>query len=348
MSYWKEVCKRLSRKYASESELEGRFVDCLDFILNWSDENIRRQKTIQFGHQNKYADLVLFDDENLPVIVIEMKKQGISITEHEIGQLYSYMRQELIPFGLLVGDKISLYYDQHQRGTKAKRVLNLSFSDTNNVDGIKLFELLSRNSFNIIQMKKFCDTYLQEKEDIEEKLGSQAVVDNIANFKNFDTLDAKIHELLDLYIVWLNKDFNGNNREYQYISKMTSNREWIIKEIINFNIDTLSNNEFIHRFRELSVRIPNLTRYLGMWNKDDKTVLEIRENFTKAVKHLSNVSENDRYQVHNDFIGEGKFVVKHLKEAFWSEMIRIKFPDVPLLNGKTERFFDAICFYMRV
>ena len=347
MSEWQEICRRLSRRYSSESELEGRFFDCLDFILNWSDNNISRQKTIQFGHQGKYADLVLFDDDKLPIIVVEMKKQGVSITEHEIGQLYSYMRQELIPFGLLVGDKISLYYDEHERGTKAKRVLNLSFNDKKNTDGIELFKLLNKNSFSIEGMKNFCDNYLKEKNEIQEKFGSQVIIDNIANFQNADKdLDRKINGLIELYTTWLNEDFSVNNREYQYILNMPLQREWVMKEIINFDLASLSDNAFIIKFRELSSHISNLTRYLSMWNKDNKKVLEIREGFTNAVKHLSNMQEKDRYQAHNDFVGDGKFAVKHLKEAFWSEMIRNKFPDVPLLNSKTERFFDAIGVYI--
>ena len=347
MNKWQQLCKRLNKKYKSEIELEGRFEDCLYFILGWSDKNVARQMMVQFGHESKRTDLVLLDDDSVPIVVIEMKSQNVPITEHEIGQLHSYMRQELIPFGLLVGERISLYYDDQKRGNKPRRVLNLSFKDIDNTDGIELANLLDKPTFSLKRLSEFCDNYLIEKEKLEKDLGSKVVIDNLANFRNLDTgKDEKIRQLIDLYSLWLSEDKNRNKKEYQYLQSLKENRAWIAENILNTDLRSLSNDDFLQRFRELSLRLPNLTRYLRMWNKDDKEVLSIRQGFENAISHLTGLPKSHRYNALDDFTRNSQFAVKHLKNAFWSEMIRIKFKDVPLLNNKTERFFDAIGVYI--
>ena len=109
MNKWKLFSERMTARYSSEAELEGRFEDCLIFILGWEPRaEITRQIPIQFGHENKRADIILkANDKN--AVVIELKKQGLQIRDHELGQLFSYMRQTYTRFGLLVGDRISLY-----------------------------------------------------------------------------------------------------------------------------------------------------------------------------------------------------------------------------------------------
>ncbi|MCL1901835.1 MAG: type I restriction enzyme HsdR N-terminal domain-containing protein [Firmicutes bacterium] len=347
MNYWQELCKRLSRKYKSEEELEGRFIDCWDFILGWPYENIVRQMSIQIGHENKRADIVLLDDQKLPLLVIEMKKQGISITDHEILQLQSYMRQKRIIFGLLVGEKLSLYYDPLKSDGKLKRVLNLSFFDTANLDGITLAKLLHKKNFSTEKMTEFCDSYLDEKLALESSLQTKAVIDNLANFKNTDKdKDIKIRQLIDLYSFWLNKDHSYNQREKDYIINLANHKKWITDKILKADLTSLSEEEFIKLIKEFSLHIPNLKRFFNMWLNSDKKILEIRLDFQTAITHLSTIRKNKRFVALDDFIENGAYKTKYLDRSFWSEMIRIRFPDVPLLNQKTEKFFDSLDVYI--
>ena len=344
---WKTLCKQLRKKHANEGELEVRFEDCLHFILGWPDTNIKRQKTVQSENKNKRADIFLCDNEGKPLIVFEMKKQGWEIKEREIEQLQSYMRPEAIPFGFLVGDKLSLYYDTRESGSKLKRVLSLSFNDASNTDGAMLSSLINYSSFCFDSFDAFYIEYLAEKDAAEARLESKAVIENLANFRKNDTgKDRLIHQLIGLYSEWLEKDLRSNMRENLYIQNLSMNGQWIADHILNSDITVLSDDDFIQRLREFFQKIPNQTRFLNMRLNSDDIILSIRSRFEDAVSHLSNMQHEHRFNALGDFTGNGEFTVKYLGFAFWSEMIRIRFPDVPLFNKKTKTFFDTIGVYI--
>jgi len=333
----------LSKKHTSEGELEVRFEDCLYFVLGYTDTNISRQKVIQFGHERKRADIVLCDDLRQPFAIFEIKKQGAEISQHEMGQLFSYMRAELIPFGFLLGDKISLYYDERKRGVDPKRVLTLSFKDTLNEDGSNLSAMLLKEKFTVESMEDFCKKYLSEKERIENDFKEKVIIENLANFKKTDPRkDELIKQLITLYEQWLVKD----EKENSYIDYTQRNHEWISQHLFSSDITSLSNDDYLSFFKSFMERVTNLERFMRMWFNDDKKIIAGRKDFENAVEFLNNIPDTERFQAIRYFSGDGKYSMKYLNKSFWSEMIRIRFPDVPLCNDKTQNFFNAIDVYI--
>jgi len=342
-SIWKELCRMLSKKHANEGELEVRFEDCLCFILRYSDNNIARQKTIQFGHERKRADIVLCDDIKQPFVIVEIKKQGSDVSEHEMGQLFSYMRAELISFGFLLGDKFSLYYDERKRGLDPKRVLTLSFRDTLNEDGAVISALLHKENFTVEKMEMFCKTYLSEKERIENDSKEKIIIENLANFRKSDPRkDELIKKLISLYETWLDED----EKEKSYIEYTQKNHEWIANHVLSVDMVSLSDANYLCLFKAFMERVTNLERFMRMWFNNDSKILEGRKDFEKAIAFLNRIPDSERYQAIQYFSGTGEYCMKYLNKSFWSEMIRIRFPDVPLCNDKTQNFFDAIDVYI--
>lgn len=70
------------------------------------------QYPVQAGHENKYADIVV-QQNSIEQFVIEIKRPNHILQEEDERQLFSYMRllKHQVIFGLYVGDKIRLYYD---------------------------------------------------------------------------------------------------------------------------------------------------------------------------------------------------------------------------------------------
>jgi len=333
---WKALCKQMSKKHRDEYTLEVRFDDCLEFILGWPDANRTTQRSIQSGRETKYADIVLCDDESRPFLVVEMKKQGEEITSHERGQLLSYMRHQLVHFGMLVNEKLSLYYDAREPGCELEKVLSISFRDPQNVDGAKLSALLDKASFDLNALISFCLDYLAEKTKIEAEHGA---IENIAYFKRTDPRkDELIRQLITLYANWYEQGTD-------YAQTIKQSRQWVTEHILQADLSRLSNEAFVERFRELARKITNQTRWILMrLNKEDE-ILEIRSEFEVAVSHLSDMSQAVRFCALGSFTG-GAHTVHNLGRGFWSEMIRIRFPDVPLYNDKTQTFFDKIEVYI--
>lgn len=344
MNKWKLFSERMTARYRSEAELEGRFEDCLIFILGWEPRaEITRQVPIQFGHENKRADIILkANDKNS--VVIELKKQGLQIRDHELGQLFSYMRQTYSRFGFLVGDRISLYYDP-RNGNIPTRVISVAFSDYLNTDGSRLMDLISKPSFSEDKLEEFCIEYSKDVESIKKRaLETADGIVNIDNLANYNlaggSIDKKIDGLVKLYDSWI----TDTPKEALYLDNLSKNASWVKVNIFKTNMPTLNDNDFVALFKELSKKLTNQTRWINMRFRDDK-ILDIRQNFQIAVTHLIEASDDAKYNVLDDFL-EGDYQVWGLRKGFWSELIRIRFPDVPLYNEKTENFFNAIGQYI--
>lgn len=344
LSDWRTLCRLLKKEHANEGELEVRFEDCLHFIFGWSDRNIKRQKMTKSGSKHeKRMDINLYDDENKPIFIFEMKRQGHDVKEDEVEQLSSYMMPENVRFGFLVWDKLSLYYNEPKKGkTKLKRVFTVSFSDKDNEDGAVFARFMKKSSFCLEEFSSYYTNYLAERESCEEKLASGEIVENLFNFnRNDENKYELIRELIILYKEWL----ANNDRQREYLQGLSKSRAWITENIIKSDLGKLSDDEFVQRFEELKQQIPNdpqINQRLG----NSERILQIREAFQTAVSHLIEMSEEDKYHALDDFTGKGDFAVKYLQVVFWTEMIRIRFPDVPLYNPKTQRFFDAIGVYI--
>lgn len=157
---WNEICFELKsciRSNVLEKEYENAVCNCM-VLLGWKKfrGEIVTQYPVQAGHENKYADIVILQD-NIEQFVIEVKRPNHILQEEDERQLFSYMRllKHQVIFGLYVGDKIHLYYDDSTSQQLPEQVFTIDIEE-NNPDGLKFVELFSKDSFNIQTLKDFC------------------------------------------------------------------------------------------------------------------------------------------------------------------------------------------------
>lgn len=166
---WNEICFELKEKIqnnALEKEYESAVCHCL-MLLGWKKfkGEIVTQYPVQAGHENKYADIVVLQN-NVEQFVIEIKRPNHILQEEDERQLFSYMRllKHQAIFGLYVGDKIHLYYDDIASQQLPEQVLSLDIEE-NNPEGLKFVELFSRDQFCVQVLTDFC----QEQKAISQK-----------------------------------------------------------------------------------------------------------------------------------------------------------------------------------
>ena len=158
---WNEICFELKtciRNNVLEKEYENIVCNCL-MLLGWKKfkGEIVTQYPVRAGHENKYADIVVQQD-NVEQFVIEIKRPNHTLQEEDERQLFSYMRllKHQVIFGLYVGDKICLYYDDVASQQLPEQVFSLNIEE-NNPDGIKFVELFSKDLFNMQTLIDFCN-----------------------------------------------------------------------------------------------------------------------------------------------------------------------------------------------
>ncbi len=147
-------------------------------------------------------------------------------------------------------------------------------------------------------------------------------------------LDNKILDLISYYSEYLDTE------EPNFRKQNAQNKLWIIENLLDTaRLHKLSDNQYIETFRDIYNHINPTSRN---WKKDNSAVLSQRAEFTQAVIHLNETTHKHRFDVINDLTGSGSFKIKNLDVGFWTEIIRCKFDDIPVVNNRTRQFFSII------
>lgn len=188
---WNEICFELRtciQNNVLEKEYENAVCNSL-MLLGWKKfkGEIVTQYPVQAGHENKYADIVVLQD-NIEQFVIEIKRPNHILQEEDERQLFSYMRllKHQVIFGLYVGDKIRLYYDDVASQQLPELVFSLDIEE-NNPAGLKFVELFLKDSFNVQTLTDFCKgqkAMIQKQKQIQNEVVKILSETNGQLFKN--------------------------------------------------------------------------------------------------------------------------------------------------------------------
>lgn len=150
---WEEICFLLSDNIKiniSENIFEQNVIQALS-VLGWKqfsgDFEIR--KSHQIGAANRIEpDFIIKSSENRKLFVIEIKQPNIPLTSKFQQQLFSYMRQLKLEYGLLIGEGIQIFYDGNLTNQEDPILLETIQFDNICENGKEFVELFSKDTFN--------------------------------------------------------------------------------------------------------------------------------------------------------------------------------------------------------
>ena len=168
---WNDICYRIKDKNQNVSESEFEIiVENIFERLGWSIRNeIITRKTIPIGSAGKslIPDIII-SKNNKYLFVVELKKPNNVLKEQNSIQLFSYMRQLKIIFGVLIGKTIQVYYDIPNANDEPK-IVNETHFDMDLEDGIELIKLLSKNEFSTEKMDAYCKEKITLLSELEKE-----------------------------------------------------------------------------------------------------------------------------------------------------------------------------------
>lgn len=190
---WKDIYKdflaakndRLPEKYF-QNKIEGVF----KYYLQWLGD-IVAEETIHIGSANSIRpDFVLYQD-GAPQVVIEAKEPNHVQSERNQEQLFSYMRQKKVDFGLYIGERIQLYYDDPKDKMDPILVFSLNY-EPDSTHGQTFVNLFNAPSFSTKQLRDYCAeqiTIHKGRKKLDEEInslfseqGKDKLVDIIADY----------------------------------------------------------------------------------------------------------------------------------------------------------------------
>ena len=220
---WREFCYDLTEA-AKADVLEDSYQDLIEQglrVLNWSKPKgeICPKERIKIGSHNKLEPDITLKINERSVFVIEVKRPRNKLNENQILQLVSYMRQRRVLFGLYIGDRIALFYDDSTNEPTEVWSLNI---DSEADEGWRFVDFFARGSFNEERLEIFCKERMNE---IHTSMGLRDITGKLAE----DGGDAILKEMVEHYLVGTKRYDSGPvtkllNR-YKFIAQPLEQKE---------------------------------------------------------------------------------------------------------------------------
>lgn len=163
---WNKICFNMNNyKNSSEDKLHVIVENIFDMQLGW-DQSLGciSRDSIHFGSASYGIPDLLLKKNNRKVICIEVKKYTNGLKERNREQLFSYMRQLKLSFGILWGNKIQLFYDELSDDNPPICVCEIPFNNDDEL-GVKLVGLLNYDDFDYNNLKNFCIDNIKINQD---------------------------------------------------------------------------------------------------------------------------------------------------------------------------------------
>ncbi len=244
MEKWNEICYYLSEKISpteSESDFELKVIRALR-VLDWNEfkGDLKIRHSVQIGASNRIEPDIVIKQNNNNLFVIEVKKPGIPLNSSFKDQLKSYMRILKLDFGILIGEKIQLFYD-------GKLYNNSEFNLIEEIDfikdskkGLQFVKLFSKNNYTQQNIEEYIKIKLEELNEVktiknlkEELLSSDFLIENLLK-KHL--LDKHYNEkIIDSAMQHINITISNKDISNYYIKKEITKRTSTFSKIIKKN-----------------------------------------------------------------------------------------------------------------
>lgn len=219
---WNEICFLLSdniRTDISESDFEQNVVQALR-VLDWKEYSgdIEIRPSFQVGAANRITpDFVIKNSDNRKLFVIEIKQPNIPLNSRFQQQLFSYMRQLKLEYGILIGQGIQIFYDGDLAKQEDPILLETIKFTKDNEKGLKFVEIFAKENFNQESLRNFTLNGLkklnrrEEHKELTKKLLDENYQAKISELIKQDFLDEYDGELIESVLKNLTVEIRAKN-----------------------------------------------------------------------------------------------------------------------------------------
>jgi len=172
---WNEICFHIRRNRNAVEQDFQMIVELLFEKLGWSlfKNEIDSQMTVNVGSSRMVRpDIVIKLDGNI-VLVVELKRANVNISERNADQLVSYMRLLKLNYGVLLGETLQLYCELSNSKNSPVKVCDIHFKDNSEI-GVECIEVLSKNDFSFERLADFCRNCLIDHNKYCEKQSTRS------------------------------------------------------------------------------------------------------------------------------------------------------------------------------
>jgi hypothetical protein len=237
---WNEICFLLSQNVKSdisEYEFEQKVIQALS-VLGWKEYlgDFEIRPSFKIGAANSITpDFIIKSESKVRLFAIEIKQPQLPINTGFQKQLFSYMRQLKLEYGLLIGQSIQIFYDGILSNQDDPILLENIIFERNSEKGEKFVELFCKGNYSAESLKVFTLKSLEKinrKEDfklLSNKILSENFKDNIFNLIKQEFISDYDGELIDAVLNDLKIEISSKNKiaetKTNYIKQFSQPKE---------------------------------------------------------------------------------------------------------------------------
>jgi len=162
---WNYLCVHINKNRNSLEEELQKNIEFLFAELGWSKLNgeIIHENELPIGSKGKLKLDITIKNNDKNIIVIELKRNNNYNTNKSEPQLFSYIRQSDVKFGILIDGNLQFYYKIPEE--KPIKVFEADFSE-NDEQAAEFISLISK-PFEENKLLEFCEKRILKLEDEE-------------------------------------------------------------------------------------------------------------------------------------------------------------------------------------
>lgn len=284
---WNEICFLLSenvQKDINENSFEQNVILALR-VLDWKeylgDFDIR--PSFQIGAANKITpDFVIKSADKQKLFVIEIKQPNIPLNSRFQQQLFSYMRQLKLEYGILIGQGIQIFYDGYLAKQEDPVLLDTIKFERDSEKGEKFVELFCKGNFNSDSLKEYTLQSLKKinrKEDFKtltNKISTADFKENIWGLIKQELITEYDGELIDSVLNELELEIKNKNKTEESLpiqTRQTAQPKESIYSSTILPIELNPNNEsefkrklLLNKRAFITTMFANGTKQKKIWN----------------------------------------------------------------------------------
>ena len=307
--------------------------------LGWKEYlgNIEVRPTLHIGSVNRIEpDLLFKSDDSKNLFVIEVKRPGIDLNLDNQKQLFSYMRQLKLDYGILIGKEIQIFYDGNLYKSDIPLMIEKIQFIKDQVKGEMFVELFSKSSFSIENLDSFTQKKLDQIEKRKRSLKLKRFIlseefkgeiitilkEKLINDYDSETLE-KVFEELDIEI---------NDKSHRSIPVISPRSHISRKTVTTTNInedkrrkDGLKIGQYVQKtFRRFTDKNMLSSQEIANLLREDYS----KQVFGNSYKILRQTAEgtkdnlgNNRYYTREIFVGK-YYLTAQWNEKHWDDFLR--------------------------
>jgi hypothetical protein len=281
---WNEICFLLFenvKRDISENEFEQKVIQSLG-VLGWKEylDDFEIRPSFKIGAANSITpDFIIKSESKQRLFVIEIKQPQLPINSGFQKQLFSYMRQLKLKFGLLIGQSIQIFYDGVLSKQDDPILLENIIFERNSEKGEKFVELFCKENISSDSLKSFTLKSLEKinrKEDfktLSKKILSEEFKGSIFNLIKQEFISDFDGELIDAVLSDLKVEISIKNKIIETSSNQIKKNSIPKESFYSSNvlpIELNPNNEIEFKRKLISTRRAFITSIYASGKEEKK------------------------------------------------------------------------------